>query len=262
MFKTHPEMSRSYRIVADCFMSLTFLWLLQSAFSDDNHKATPGGSFSEGLFASSLSLSSNVYYHGPRDVKKIALTIDDGWVNDQPLLNLLVSYGITCTVFIPGIVAEKKPDFIRSLDALGFEVCNHSYSHRILTGLSSEEILKEIRDGQAAITKITGKRYPYFRPSGGKINDKVLAAAASEGYAVILWDSDALGYWPDRPLETQLDNLRTHLMNGNIILSHFGAKLRTCEVLQIFIPECLKQGYSFVTVTELLSVSKDAFSTR
>ncbi len=215
-----------------------------SVLADEAKKTAPSGE--EQL------VSSIVYYNGPRDVKKIALTIDDGWVDDKPLLELLSSYGITCTVFIPGVVAEKRPEFVRSLDALGFEVCNHSYSHRVLTELSEAEILKDIRDGQAAITKITGKRFPYFRPSGGKINAKVLSAAASEGYKVILWDNDVLGYWPERPIETQLAYLREHAQSGNIILSHFGAKLRTCEVLKVFLPEYVKKGYSFVTVTELL----------
>ena len=193
-----------------------------------------------------------VIANGDRTVKKVALTLDDGWVEDEALLALLKKYRIRCTVFIPGRVAALRPQWIKKLDKEGFEVANHSYSHRTLTALSDEELSKDVLAGQALITKLTGKTYPYFRPPAGAVNDRVLRVLADLGYKVILWDNDVLGYLKGGTASSQLANLRTYKKNGNIILAHFGSALRTAEVLKTFIPEMLAEGYEFVTVTELL----------
>ena len=199
-----------------------------------------------------IPMEKRVIRNGSRMEKKIAITIDDGWVDDEPLLDLLTAHGIRCTVFIPGKVAEERVGFVKKLDELGFEVCNHTYSHLVLTPLNDEEVIQDIRMGQEKLTEITGKIYPYFRPSGGLYDERVGNLIAAEGYYIILWDNDVMGYKEEQTLEDQLDYLRSHTENGNIILSHFGSKLRTRRVLEIFIPEMLAKGYEFVTVTDLI----------
>ncbi len=197
-----------------------------------------------------------IYRHGSRSSKKVALTIDDGWVEDGALLDLLAGYGIVCTVFIPGKVLAERPAWVKSLSDRGFEVANHTYSHRLLTHMTDAEIEADVRRAQSLITRITGKIYPYLRPSGGAVDDRVLKVLAQLGYIVVMWENDVLGYWKDRPIETQLSYIRTHRANGNIILCHFGSALRTTEVLRIVIPEMLAEGYEFVTITELLREMK------
>jgi peptidoglycan/xylan/chitin deacetylase (PgdA/CDA1 family) len=189
---------------------------------------------------------------GPRTLPRLALTIDDGWVADDALLELLVAYGIKCTVFIPGRVADERPGFIRKLDALGFEVANHGYSHHVITAMSDEEIEMDLRRGQAAITRITGKTLPFFRPSGGAINARARRIVARLGYKLVLWDNDLHGYSAGSSLSAQLEYARKNLRNGSIILSHFGARLKTADVLKTFIPEALGRGFSFVTLSRLL----------
>ncbi|GEM_PF-1361187 len=197
-----------------------------------------------------------IYRHGSRSSRKVALTIDDGWVEDRELLDILDMYGIRCTVFLPGKVVAARPAWVKSLSDRGFEVANHSYSHRLLTYMSDAEIEDDVGKAQKIITRVTGRTYPYFRPSGGAVDERVLRVLARMGYIVIMWENDVLGYWKDRPMETQLAYIRAHRANGNIILSHFGSALRTAQVLRIIIPEMLAEGYQFVTVTELLQEMK------
>jgi peptidoglycan/xylan/chitin deacetylase (PgdA/CDA1 family) len=199
-----------------------------------------------------------IYRHGSRKSRKVALTIDDGWVDDKPLLDLLVKYKIPCTVFIPGKVLQGRPEWVKKLDRLGFEVANHTYGHKLLTHMSDEEIEVDVLKAQTLITELTGKIYPYLRPSGGAVDERVLRVLARLGYIVIMWENDVLGYWKDRPIETQFKYIRENRRNGNIILSHFGSALRTTEVLKVIIPEMLAEGYEFVTITELLKEMKNS----
>jgi peptidoglycan/xylan/chitin deacetylase (PgdA/CDA1 family) len=204
----------------------------------------------------SQSLSTDPIYHGSREHKRVALTIDDGWVDDPELLALLDHYQIPCTVFIPGRVAESRPDFVMKLAERGYEICNHTYTHRWLTRLTDDEIRQEFRKNQELLYQLTGQKHPYIRPPAGNWDRRVARIAAEEGYSLVLWDNDAMGYRDDQTKEDQLTLLRKHKRNGNIILCHFGSKLRTAEVMAILIPEMLAEGYTFVTLTDLLNYNE------
>ena len=223
----------------------------------------PGNPFEEtnGLYLGAVERlrpvsPPEIYRHGSRLSKKVALTIDDGWVEDEDLLDLLAEYGIKCTVFVPGKVLAERPEWVKRLSGRGFEVANHTYSHRLLTGMTDAEIESDVLRAQAVITRLTGKTYPYIRPSGGAVDERVLRVLARLGYIVVMWENDVLGYWKDRPIETQFKYIRDHRAGGNIILSHFGSALRTTRVLRVIIPEMIADGYEFVTITELFREMK------
>lgn len=198
----------------------------------------------------------SVYFNGNRKEKKIALTLDDGWVEDQQLLDLLVEYKIKCTVFVPGKVVKKRPQWIKKLDSMGFEVCSHTYSHHWISRMSDKQLINELRATQKAIYSVTGKNYPYFRPPAGKYTKGNLKTIAREGYYLILWDNDLKGYNQSDSVDSQINYFRKFKKNGNIILGHFGKRLRTYQVLKVIIPEMIKEGYRFVTITELLDTYK------
>jgi peptidoglycan-N-acetylglucosamine deacetylase len=196
----------------------------------------------------------SVIFHGRRDSRKIALTIDDGWVPDGELLDFLEEQGVRCTVFIPGKIIAMRPEWIRRMDRMGFEICSHGYSHRLLPFLSAEEQEGEIRRTEALIREITGKSSPLIRPSGGRLDgpEPTLPILRDLGYTAVLWENDVRGYSKHDPLDSQLEWLWDHLQPGNIILSHFGESLHTRQVLEIWIPQVRARGYEFVTVSELM----------
>jgi peptidoglycan/xylan/chitin deacetylase (PgdA/CDA1 family) len=194
-----------------------------------------------------------VYSHGSRASKKVALTIDDCWIADEPLFALLEEYGITCSMFIPGIVVDRRSEWVAEYSRKGFEICNHTYRHTVLTTVSIEKARKEILQAEAAIRRVTGTRHPYFRPPKGQYSPQLLGLLKQLGYTVIMWENDVLGYWPEDPIATQFDYIRSHKRNGNIILVHPGENLRSYEVLKVIIPEMIEEGYEFVTISELLA---------
>ncbi len=196
----------------------------------------------------------SVIYHGRRDSKKIALTIDDGWVPDYDLLDYLEENHVPCTVFIPGKLIRFRADWIRRMNGMGFEICGHGYSHRLLPFLPEEEQRRELNKTDEALNAITGKAPRLVRPSGGRLDGPFpsLPVVRSEGYTVVLWDNDAKGYNKRDTVESQLAWLWEHLQPGNIILSHFGSSLHTREVLSEWIPQVREMGYEFVLVSELI----------
>lgn len=204
------------------------------------------------IIVDSNGTPGEIIYCGSRHSKLIAITIDDGWVDDWELLNLLAYYKIKCTVFIPGRVIVSRPYFVVQLARMGFEIGNHTYSHHILDKKSVEEIREDIKACEELIVPISPGAPKYFRPSSGIVTENVIEAAKAEGYIIILWNSDIEGYRESQSVEEQVALFKSQLLNGNIVLSHFGSRLHTAKVLAQVIPELKKEGYRFVTVSELL----------
>ena len=80
----------------------------------------------------SSQLFGDIYTHGPRTEKVVALTFDDG-PNDPytgQILDVLKQEGVHATFFCVGMNAEREPATVRRIAAEGNEVGNHSYRHR------------------------------------------------------------------------------------------------------------------------------------
>jgi peptidoglycan/xylan/chitin deacetylase (PgdA/CDA1 family) len=193
-------------------------------------------------------------YHGRRDLKQIALTIDDGWVPDYELLDFLERENVSCTVFIPGKLMSFRSQWIRKMDIQGIEIGSHGYSHRLFPFMPPGDQIKELEDTNRILFQLTGKNTTLIRPSGGRLDGPYpsLELMREQGYTVVLWENDVRGYDQHESVDDQIDWLWEHLQPGNIILSHFGESLRTKKVLEIWIPLVRERGYEFVTVSELI----------
>ena len=60
-------------------------------------------------------IEPRVYYHGDRTEKTVALTIDDGWVEDPELIELLLKHDVPATLFLPGRVIASRPEWVKEL---------------------------------------------------------------------------------------------------------------------------------------------------
>jgi peptidoglycan-N-acetylglucosamine deacetylase len=198
-------------------------------------------------------VSPSVYTIGNPALKRVAITLDDGWVRDEKTIDLFRQYNIQATVFIIGgrNIAEKRPDWIKEMDDLGFEVCTHTYSHYFLSFFTDKDVEKQIRNGQKIITNVTHKKFPYLRPPMGAYDSRVLRIAAQNGYKIILWSNAILDYIKGIKPEKQIASVMGKLRNGDIILAHFGA-YNTYEVLKALIPQILARGYEIGTVSSVL----------
>ncbi|MBQ7278377.1 MAG: polysaccharide deacetylase family protein [Clostridia bacterium] len=193
-----------------------------------------------------------VYAVGRED-KHIALTIDAAWDADKTpfILDTLDKYGIKATFFLCGVWVKQYPDFVKEIAARGHEIGNHSLTHPHMNRLDTIAIQNELRELDDMVEELTGQRSTLFRPPFGEYNDTVIRAAREAGYQVIQWSRDTVDWKESRSAQTILDGVLQKLQSGDIILCHNnGYKIET--YLPVLIETCQQQGYTFVTVSDLL----------
>lgn len=193
--------------------------------------------------------------NGSRDEKLIALTFDDGPhpKETNEILDILAKYNVKATFFVVGKHCNwySKP-LIRAAKE-GHEIGNHTFNHPDISNLNSCDIKKEIKDCEDTVYKLTGKRPTLFRPPFGSYNQKELGEIAKEcGYKIVLWTTVDAKDWKNPP-PSQISNIIIEkAINGDIILLHDYGTENTVKALDIIIPTMMKNGYKFVTVSELI----------
>lgn len=186
------------------------------------------------------------------DQKLIALTFDDGPSrNTKKILKTLNKYNAHATFFVLGERIEYNEDTLKSMVDNGHDIGIHTWNHKQLTKLNREDIEKQIFKTQKAIYKATNYTSKLLRPPFGAYNQKVVKIAKKNNMSIINWNIDTLD-WESKNKKKISKIIMKSARNGCIILSHdlYDA---TVEAYDIVIPELIKQGYKFVTVTELLN---------
>lgn len=190
---------------------------------------------------------------GDPDRKEIALTFDDGpHPNYTPrILDILRQYRVRATFFLVGEMAEKYPALVRAEVAQGHNIGNHTYHHVSLVKIPKEYIAAEIKACGKVIQKITGRAPHLFRPPGGEYDKEVAEASDALGYTMVLWTDDP-GDYASPGQQLILTRTLSRVTNGGIILLHDGIQ-QTIDVLPGLIERLREQGYTFVTVDEMLA---------
>jgi len=190
-----------------------------------------------------------------RGKKIIALTFDDGphGVFTLRLLDFLKEQDVRATFFMLGCMAEYYPDIPRRAAAEGHQVASHTYSHKNLTQLGPERLAREIERTNVLLESLTGARPTAMRPPFGEQNAAVQAAA---GVPVVLWSVDPRD-WSTRDADQSYSRIMDQTRDGSIILLH-DVYAETIEAAERIIPALKAQGYTFVTVDELLAVRGEA----
>ena len=185
-----------------------------------------------------------------KNKKVVALTFDDGPDgNTTPqALDILAKYKIKATFFVQGKNIAGNEAILKRMQSEGHEVGNHSWNHPILTKLSLEDAKKQLTDTEDAITKVLGKSSKLMRPPYGAISDDI---RNSLDLRFIMWDVDSLD-WKSKNEAAILTEIQHQTSDGSIILMH-DIHQPSVNSLPKVIEYLQGQGYSFVTVSELLN---------
>jgi peptidoglycan/xylan/chitin deacetylase (PgdA/CDA1 family) len=198
---------------------------------------------------------SQLVVHGNRDCEMIALTYDAGASADAAvaILDVLKKHSVVSTFFLTGRWVENFPDFANRIAAEGHEIANHTYSHRDLTTLPDDEVLMDIAKGEEAIRAVTSaETRPLFREPYGAFNDVERHLVRQAGYSYsIYWDNDTLD-WQFPGADLIYERIVDRAKNGSIVLMHLGVP-DSAIASDRAIPVLRQQGYSLVTITELLT---------
>ncbi len=184
--------------------------------------------------------------------KVVALTFDDGPSKyTKDILDILKKYDACGTFFLIGNKVSFYGDILREMLSEGNEIGNHSYDHKYLTRLSEEEVKDEINKTQDEIKRVTGYTPTLFRPTYGGYNNTLKSYI---DLTFVLWDVDSRD-WSVKSTEGIMYNVFKDVKSGSIILFHDNHEY-SVNALPSVIKELKKQGYKFVTVSELLELKK------
>lgn len=189
--------------------------------------------------------------------KAIALTFDDGpWPKTTTqILDILKENNIKATFFWVGKYLKNSPEIGKQVAAAGHAIGNHTWSHEYLQ-YNEDGAAREIDRTSSLIEELTGIQTSMFRPPGGILNNGLTAYAQKKNYAVVMWSADSFDW---RTLtESLIDNVMRQANSGGIVLMHDGGgnRARTVKALPDIIAKLRKEGYSFVTVPELLQMQE------
>lgn len=201
-------------------------------------------------------------YNGDRDKPYVALTFDlcqkpeyPAWF-DQGIYDVLIKHDVPATFFMGGDWMRTHVEETRLLASNPkFELGNHSWSHPDLPGLSEETISSEIVKTQDLLYELTGRQSKLFRLPAGLYDDLTLSVIAWNGLYTIQWDVETGD--PDPNIDADRMNwaVRERVQNGSIIIMHAnGRGWHTAEALPEMIGYLQGQGYTLVTVSQLLGL--------
>ena len=192
----------------------------------------------------------------PVTVPYISMTFDDGPhpVHTPVLLDILAERNIRATFFVTGINAMQYPEILRRMINEGHEIGNHSLTHARLTDLTDEEVIAEVAGCRDAVVAAATLPTTMIRPPYGAVNQSLRNLFLSEfGYPTILWNVDPRDWDTSVSDEQVVDTILTETDHGEIVLTH-DIHARTIALMPEILDGLLTNGFSFVTVTELLEL--------
>lgn len=184
--------------------------------------------------------------------KHVALTFDDGpnAKTTKKVLNALEKNKCRATFFLVGSnITKSTGSLLKKEKRLGCEIGNHSYSHPLLTKMSSSAVKKQFTRTNQKIKKYIGENATVCRTPYGASNKSVLKAAGSPH---ILWSVDTLD-WKYRNTKRLISYVKGHAKDGDVILMH-DIHNTTANAVDSICKELKKKGFETVTVTELAAI--------
>ncbi|KAI9464215.1 carbohydrate esterase family 4 protein [Boletus coccyginus] len=116
------------------------------------------------------------------------VSFDDGPAfYSQELLNYLSSKNLTSTFFVVGSRVIERPQVLVEEYMAGHEIAVHTWSHRPLTMLTTQQVVAELGYTRKAIKQVLGVTPTLMRPPYGDIDDRVRAISLAMGMVPVIW---------------------------------------------------------------------------
>lgn len=201
--------------------------------------------------------TGQVVWEVPKKKKLIALTFDDGPhpVYTPKVLDILKQYNAHATFFQVGNRMVQYPQIVQQVVQAGHELGNHSMNHPYENKIGFEQMRTEIIQAEEIIQKYQPNKPKFYRPPGGYIDNSLLNELQQREYKVVLWSyHQDTEDWSMPGTETIADQVISQARSGDIVLLHDGGgnRSQTVEALKIILPTLKKEGYQFVSMSELL----------
>jgi len=201
------------------------------------------------------------FTNAARGTKQIALTYDDG-PNDPHtlrLLEVLARHNVRATFFLIGRYVEQRPDIVRDILNAGHIICNHTFTHPLLTLKSESETRDELIRCRTVIQNAIGNHSNLFRPPFGGRRPATLRVARELGLEPVMWN--ITGYdWNAPPAAVIERKVSRWIRGGDVILLHDGGhkamgadRSQTVQATDHLITKYKAEGFAFKTISEMLT---------
>ena len=187
--------------------------------------------------------------------KVVYLTFDVGYENGNvaKIMDVMKAENVTGAFFILGNVAVKNSSLVKRMEEEGHLVCNHTYSHRDMTGRTKEDVAAELQRLENVCSDKAGVSVSkYFRPPEGKFDKTLLQHVQSLGYKTVFW-SFAYADWDNSKQMSEdiaFHKIMENVHNGEVMLLH-PTSATNAAIMQRVIQAFKAQGYRFGSLDEL-----------
>ena len=200
---------------------------------------------------------------GDPKVTALALTFDDGpdLKYTPRILDVLKKNNVKATFFVIGTQIQKYPATFKRMVSEGHQIASHGFLHLNVANQTPQRVRNLLNQNNDLIRKNGGPAQTIFRPPYGSLDPVSVKLIGSQGYKIVLWTIDSLD-WRGIKQPEVVTNVVPKLKQGYIILQHCAAESKledltgSVQALPEIIRVAKKQGYRFVTVTQLLAESK------
>lgn len=186
--------------------------------------------------------------------KVIALTFDDGPhpQNTPQVLNQFDRVDGKTTFFVVGTMAKANRRLLNDMAMRGHVIGSHSWSHKAAP--TDKEAGPEIWKTARAIYDATGQWPSVYRPPYGIIDNRTSKVARQDRYGVILWNKSGADASSKATAKSIAQQVIGTAKPGDIVLLHDGPGKAntTIKALPTILDGLKKQGYSFITVPDML----------
>ena len=221
------------------------------------------GVVSYGAVAPRSQLFGRTFVAGGPGSRSLALTFDDG-PNDPHtlhLLEVLAKHEVKATFFMIGRFVRERPEMARAVAQAGHVIGNHTDTHPNLFFASGAGLARELDDCEKALTDAVGEHSRLFRPPFGLRRPGTLRTVAGRGLTTVMWSVTSFD-WKLPTAEAIERRVARRLRGGDVILLHDGGHRRmgvdrapTVAATELLIERYKGEGYSFVTVPEMMAIS-------
>ncbi|HWQ21303.1 MAG TPA: polysaccharide deacetylase family protein, partial [Clostridia bacterium] len=185
--------------------------------------------------------------------KVVAFTFDDNWDAEAAvnIAKLFRAYNGHCTFFVVGTNVRMHPDAIRTMVRLGHDIGNHTHSHPAATRIADATFIKQIQACEQVLNGMGLTTRPYFRFPYFAEDKHLMQIVTDQGYLTVgsMWTIEDTG--PKRSAALSVATVRRYISPGVIFVGHANS-MATYDAMKAVLPELARQGYSFVSISELL----------
>lgn len=198
------------------------------------------------------------------EYKYVAFTFDDGPHDTltRKFVDKLAEYDGRGTFFVIGDrIDDKTAESLKYAIDNGNEIGIHAFTHKYIFNSCDEDTYsKEIKYTRNTIFSYVGVEPHLMRPPQGAMTAERVQASK---YPIILWSVDSRDWvYKDRSsddiaaenIDIIVENVVSQVKNGDIILMH-EIYDNSYQAFSVIIELLYREGYRFVTVSELLGES-------